>query len=159
MSYLYVCEQGANIGYEGCRFQVRYKNEMVKSVPAETLESIQIFGKIQLTTQCMEECLKRGINVVFYSSNGAYFGRLISTNHVNVARQRKQAALSSDFKLTIAKNIILSKIKNQVVILRRYSRYQETKCNNEIMRMLQASLKVGNCDTLEEIMGYEGAAA
>lgn len=93
MSYLYVCEQEAVIGCEANRFQVRYKDGMLKSVPGETLEVIEVFGKIQLTTQCMTECLKRGITVLFYSSNGAYYGRLISTNHVNVARQRSQAAL------------------------------------------------------------------
>ena len=80
MSYLYVCEQGATIGITENRFQVKYKDGMVKSIPAETLEVIEIFGKIQITTQC----LKRGVNILFYSTKGAYFGRLISTNHVNV---------------------------------------------------------------------------
>ena len=83
MSYLYVCEQGATIGITENRFQVKYKDGMVKSIPAETLEVIEIFGKIQITTQCITECLKRGVNILFYSTKGAYFGRLISTNHVN----------------------------------------------------------------------------
>lgn len=51
MSYLYVCEQGATIGITENRFQVKYKDGMVKSIPAETLEVIEIFGKIQITTQ------------------------------------------------------------------------------------------------------------
>ncbi len=159
MSYLYVSEQGAVISYEACRFRVKYKNEMVKSVPAETVETIQLFGKIQLTTQCMEECLKRGINVVFYSSNGAYFGRLVSPNHVNVARQRIQAALSNDFKMAMARNIIRAKISNQIVILRRYSRYKTVKCEEEITQMQRLARKLEGCEKVEEIMGYEGAAA
>ena len=159
MSYLYISEQGATINYEGCRFQVKYKNEMVKSVPAETLESIQIFGKIQLTTQCMEECLKRGINVVFYSSNGSYFGRLESTNHVNVKRQRIQAGLSDEFKLAMDKTIIKAKIHNQIVILRRYARYQPINCDEQIAHMQRLTHKLDMCETIEEIMGYEGAAA
>ena len=108
MSYLYVCEHGAIIGIEGNRFQVKYKDGLVKSIPTETLEMIEVFGKVQLTTQCMEECLKRGINVIFYSTNGAYFGRLISTSHVNVQRQRQQAALGENeiFKIEFSKRII-----------------------------------------------------
>ena len=86
MSYLYVCEQGATIGISENRFQVKYKDGMVKSIPAETLEVIEVFGKVQITTQCVTECLKRGVNIIFYSTYGAYFGRLISTNHVNVQR-------------------------------------------------------------------------
>ena len=64
MSYLYVCEQGAIIGYEANRFQVKYKNDLLKSVPAETLEMIEVFGNIQMTTQCMAECLKKGVSVI-----------------------------------------------------------------------------------------------
>lgn len=131
MSYLYVCEQGAVIGYEGCRFQVKYKDEMVRSIPAETLEMIQVFGKAQLTTQCIEECLQRGVSVVFYSSYGSYFGRLISPNHVNVARQRMQSALTDEFKLEFSKNIVKAKIQNQVVILRRYERYRDYDASQE----------------------------
>lgn len=159
MSYLYVCEQGAVIGYEGCRFQVKYKDDMLRSIPAETLEMIQIFGRAQLTTQCVEECLKRGISVVFYSAHGSYFGRLISTNHVNVARQRMQSALTDDFKLEFSKNIIQAKIQNQVVILRRYERYRAYDAAQEIEQMLRLCRKVPQCGTIEEIMGYEGAAA
>ena len=99
MSYLYVCEQGATIGITENRFQVKYKDGMVKSIPAETLEVIEIFGKIQITTQCITECLKRGVNILFYSTKGAYFGRLISTNHVNVQRQRLQAAETACHKI------------------------------------------------------------
>lgn len=69
MSYLYVNEQGASIGISDNRFQVKYKDGMVRSIPAETLEVIEVFGKVQLTTQCLEECLKRGVNVLFYSVN------------------------------------------------------------------------------------------
>ena len=159
MSYLYVSEQGATIGYEGCRFQVKCKDGLLKSVPVETLEMIQIFGKSQLTTQSMVECLKRGINVVFYSANGSYYGRLISTNHVNVARQRLQAAMSEAFKMTMAKQVIEAKIKNQIVILRRYARNRDINCDREIEQMQRLGLKVESCDTTEEMMGYEGAAA
>lgn len=48
MSYLYVCEQGTTIGITENRFQVKYKDGMVKSIPAETLEVIEIFGKYKL---------------------------------------------------------------------------------------------------------------
>ncbi len=159
MSYLYVCEQGATIGYEGCRFQVKYKDGLLKSIPAETLEMIQVFGKAQLTTQCMTECLKRGINVIFYSLYGAYFGRLTSTNHVNVKRQRLQAGLSEEFKMKMAKSIVRAKVKNQVVVLRRYVRNKPVNCDYEIQQMLRLGEKIENCGNVNQIMGYEGAAA
>lgn len=63
MSYLYVSEQGASIGIEANRFQVKYKDGMIKSIPAETLEMIEVFGSVQITTRCLTECLKRGVNI------------------------------------------------------------------------------------------------
>ena len=58
MSYLYVSDQGTTIGIKENRFEVRYKDERLRSIPAETLEVIEVFGKVQLTTQCIAECLK-----------------------------------------------------------------------------------------------------
>lgn len=49
MSYLYVCEQGARISFEENRFDVRYKGAVLQSIPAEMLEIIEVFGKVQIT--------------------------------------------------------------------------------------------------------------
>ncbi len=161
MSYLYVCEQGAVINITANRFEVKYKDGMIKSIPAETLEMIEIFGKVQITTPCLEACLCRGIHVVFYSTSGAYYGRLISTSHVNVQRQRKQAELgnSETYKLTFSKKIIDAKIKNQLVILRRYARRSDSEVERAIVEMQYMCSKISNAKSIEQVMGYEGNAA
>ncbi len=66
MSYVYSCEQGAVVGVEGNCLQVKYKDGMVKTLPIEPLESIELFGRIQVSTACMTECLKRGITLGFF---------------------------------------------------------------------------------------------
>ena len=55
MSYLYVSEQGASIGISENRFQVKYKDGLLKSVPAEPLEVISVFGKMQITRPCAKK--------------------------------------------------------------------------------------------------------
>lgn len=161
MSYLYICEQGAAIGISNNRFQVKYKDGMLKTIPAETLEVIEIFGNVQMTTQCIQECLKRGVNVIFYSTKGSYYGRLISTSHVNVQRQRKQSELNKnlEFSLEFSKKIISAKIRNQAVILRRYARTKARDINRSIDEMLYMEAKVKSGKSVEQIMGYEGNAA
>ncbi len=161
MSYLYVSEQGASIGVTQNRFQVKYKDGLVKSIPAETLEVIEVFGKVQITTQCMAECLKRGVNILFYSTNGAYYGRLISTSHVNVERQRLQADIEKNkgFKVEFSKKIIDAKIRNQIVILRRYARNNRKNIEKEIADMQYMDKKLECAYSIEQIMGYEGQAA
>lgn len=89
MSQLYVNEDGATMALDGNRVMVTYKDGMKHSIPIETLESITLLGRVQMTTQCTIEFLCRGIPVSYFSKGGYYFGKLHSTNHVNVARQRK----------------------------------------------------------------------
>lgn len=159
MSYVYICEQGAVVGGEGNRLQIKYKDGMVKTLPIETLESIELFGRIQVSTSCMTECLKRGVTVGFFSTTGAYYGRLSSTNHVHVERQRLQTAMSVDFCLGLSKRLVSGKISNQMVMVRRYNRYKEMNLEEDLKGMNRILEKVEQCKKIEELMGYEGAAA
>ena len=132
---------------------------MVKTLPIEPLESIELFGRIQVSTSCMTECLKRGVTVGFFSTTGAYYGRLSSTNHVHVERQRLQATLPMDFCLGLSKRLISGKISNQIVMVRRYNRYKEMNLEEDLKGMSRLLKKIEQCKKIEELMGYEGAAA
>lgn len=121
MSYLYVNEQGASISVKENRIEVSCNNSLTKSIPIETIESIQVFGNVTLTNRCINLCLTKGIDVIFYSKKGSYYGRLISTNHVNVKRQRIQAKIydNEKFRVEFSKRIVSAKIRNQITIMRR----------------------------------------
>ena len=161
MAYLYVNEQGANIGIKGGRFEVRRKDELIRSIPIETMEVIQVFGNVNVSTPCITHCLKKGISIIYYSSNGSYYGRLSSTSHVNVERQRAQAAIGSNhqFCLGLSQRIIEAKIRNQIVLLRRYARHQTHEIDQTIQKMKNMILHLHSCKTISQLMGYEGAAA
>lgn len=162
MSYLYVSDQSAVISYSANRFQVKYKDGMLKSIPAEMLEVIEVFGNVQITTQCLRECLQRGINIIYYSTKGAYFGRVISPGHVNVFRQRRQAELGKDekFCLEFSKKIIDAKIHNQIVVLRRYARNSRENIDRPVAEMKYMQQKVVEmAKSVDQLMGYEGNAA
>ena len=125
MSQLYVNESSAKIGISDGRVTVQLKDGMCKSIPVESVEGISVFGTAGISTNCMQECLSRGIDVQFFSSSGSYFGKLNSTRHVNVARQRQQARLGEDeaFCLALSKRIVKAKIHNQSVVLRMVLRF------------------------------------
>lgn len=160
MSFLYVTENGAQIAVKDRYVEVRCKDNLVRKVPIETLESISVFGKSQMTTQCTIECLQRGISVSYYSKSGSYFGRLESTGHIMVERQRKQDKLyESEFAFELGKKILFAKIKNQEVVLRRYARNKSEDITEEIKMVEIFAHKLQGCDTVERMMGYEGTAA
>lgn len=160
MSYLFVDDDGASINYDSNYMVVKNKDGMVRKLPVETVDAIYLFSSVQITSQCIVQCLTRGINISYYSKGGTYFGRLQSTNHINVSRQRAQARLeNSEFSLAIAKNIIKGKIHNQEVVLQRYVRSRNIDVGEEVTAMRQSFRKIDGCDMISEIMGYEGRAA
>ncbi len=160
MSLLFINENHATIGIEENRCFVKYADGMKKIVPIETLESITIMGHSQMTTQCVQECLKRGIAVSYFSKGGSYFGRLQSTGHINAQRQRKQSALyDSEFALDLSKAIIRAKLKNQSVVLRRYEKSGKISVSEQLKMLHICNEKIVYCKTISEVMGYEGQGA
>lgn len=160
MSYLYVNQNGATISTKDNSIVVCYKDGLTRRLPIETLEAIQIFGQVNMTTPCTVQCLKRGISVIYYSKGGSYFGRLVSSAHVNVERQRKQSSLyRTDFALGLSRNIINAKIHNQLVVMKRYARNRNVELDEEekMLKIFQA--KALQSETIEQLMGNEGSAA
>lgn len=132
----------------------------MQSIPVETLEGIVILGAVQITTQCIEECLKRGIPVSYFSKGGSYFGRLVSTGHRKPELQRKQAALyDSPFALELSKRIVEAKVRNQLVLLKRYARSAEVDIAEEEKMLKISAGKARKAKEIPELMGYEGMGA
>ena len=161
MSCLYVNESGAVISIDGGYFCVKQKNGLVRKIPKELLESITIFGNSSITTPCMQECLRRGVIVNYFSGKGAYYGRLSSTRHENGDRLKNQvfACSDPDFCLALSRKIIAAKIRNQSVLLRRYQRGQPDSAERELEQMKSLEKQLPEPQNVEEVMGLEGMAA
>lgn len=160
MSILYVNGHGAVVGIEANRCYVKYKDGLKTSIPIETLEGITILGQAEITTPCMMYCLKEGIQVAYYSKGGVYFGRLQSTGHINVGRQRKQCSLyDTEFSLILSKRIISSKLKNQYVVLRRYEKSKNMAESQHAKMIKICRNKIESAVSTPELMGYEGQGA
>lgn len=160
MSLLYVNEDGAVVGIEANRCTIKYKDGLKRSIPIESLEGVTLLGKVQVTTSCAEEFLKRGISVSYFSKGGSYFGRLQSTGHVNTVRQRMQCQLyDTDFALELGRKILSAKVKNQIVVLRRYQRSRQIDVEQEQKMMMICRDKMERGKTISELIGYEGQCA
>ena len=110
MTILYLTSQGSRMFIKENVFMVEETDGLIRSIPAETVESVIAFGRIEITSGCIQALLLRGIPVTFLSTKGAYFGRLGSTSHQNITRLRKQLKLTEDrdFSLRMAKKFILA---------------------------------------------------
>lgn len=163
MSCLYVTEQGAAIRAHSGKIVVDCRNGSERSIPEELVESIVIFGNVQMEISAQKKCLEKGITTSLLSTKGKYFGRLISTSFVNANRLKKQVYLSDDKDACIAfaQKTLSAKVHNQLVLLRRYARTSRLEMDlNIVVRQFRIyQNKILNGKSIEEIMGYEGAAA
>ena len=156
MSYLYVNEQGARIGVDGGYITVQMKNDLLRKIPSETLENISLFGNVSITTQAMQRCLKLGITINFFSSNGRYYGHLTPTARCRITRQRKQFAMTEEdnFVQAFTREILGAKIHNQKVVLKRYLTKQTPEILEAVKQIENAERKLCRCESLDEMNGY-----
>lgn len=165
MAVLYVTENGAKIGFRQGRFVVSIKDEELSSVPAECVDGISILSEAIFTSAAVKHCLSYGIDVTYLSKGGKYFGRLISTNHVNTLRQRQQAKLyHTNFAINLAKEIVTGKIHNQSIVLYRTAKSVSDENTRKMIEGIRSQMNyMGSkslfSDTLDEIRGCEGMAA
>ena len=160
MSYLYITEHGANISIKENQIIVTGGENLLYSVPIETVENINIMGRAHMTTSCTIECLKRGVGVSYHSRGGKYYGKLENIDKTNVTLQRKQALLYySDFSLKLAKRIMNAKLRNQEVLLGRYARNKRIDVSEEIFMIRNSYTRLTTARDIFAIMGYEGVAA
>ena len=138
------------------------KDDMESSIPLEQLNGLVLFGNAHVSTGTFAKLLTMGIPTTLLSNTGQFFGRLESTRHTNIMRQRQQFRLGENngFCISLAKSILSGKIHNQIVILRRYNRYRNIIGVQMIIERLQAlKLGIDRAQSLSNILGYEGNAA
>ena len=160
MRNIFIYDYGTVVSTLQNRVLVKKENWVIEDVPIETLESINIFSKAQVTTQCILECAKRGIGIVYYTLAGDYVCELISGSSTGVTRQRKQALVyDSCFSLDLGKKVISDKIKNQYALMRRKARdkYVNVSAESEVIQNIIFSVE--RCRCTDELIGYEGIAA
>lgn len=128
MSWIYVTEPGAKLAKQGGRYVISRENETICEVPSAVVEGVTLFDSIQISSSVIVDFLERNIPLIWLSSTGRFFGRLESTDHQNVLRQKEQfdALADKDFCLALAKRVVFGKVYNQRTILRNYNRRAES---------------------------------
>ncbi len=158
---LYLVEEGACLRKQHSRLVITKGTETIREVPIEKVDAVVIFSGTHLTSPCAEFLLEKGIPVTFLSARGKFFGRLESTRHVNIIRQRLQfmRAENDSFSLELAKRFIYGKIKNNQVLLRRYNRYALLpEVENTVGEMNGVLRSVESVKSREKLNGIEGYA-
>ncbi len=155
---LYVQKQGAYITKSGEELVIKYKNEILSKARIMEISNISIFGNVQITTQAIQELLKREIRVCYFSYGSWFYGITLGMEHKNVNLRINQYKIFNDIEKSIAisKNIVAGKIKNSRTLLRRNAKKDVDKGLNELKKILNLINGAGRYD---ELLGLEGDAA
>lgn len=161
MSHVYITEDGARISKRGGYFVLSRCSEVLFEVPEETLESLTLIGRVELSSGATEQLLQKGIPVTWLSKGGYFFGRLESTRHCNAVKQAKQVVLTGGpLYLSMGKSMIKAKVHNQQVLLRRYNRELERdSVRQKVEQLSRIKHKIMQAPNRSELMGNEGLAA
>lgn len=164
MTHIYLTKEGIKAGVSQGRLTVKRsdgcKEQEECGIPLSTIDSINVFGAAQLSTQLIRQCLKDGIPVGYFSEDGHYFGRISAVDSIDPERHKKQIDLTDNnqFCLAWSKQIVLAKLINSKAILQSsgdiyvFSK-QEMRGINHSAAFLESA------ESVNMVLGFEGNAA
>jgi CRISPR-associated protein Cas1 len=133
---------------------------VLQEVQLPLLEQVLIFGKSQMTTQAIRECLLRDIPIAYLSRMGYCYGRTMAIGRGYRQLGRYQQGLSGLERLLIARELVRAKIMNGRVLLMRQVRNRSIEGLDGVLRNLhylaERALAV---EDVQALVGVEGAAA
>lgn len=155
---MYVVRQGGVVGKSGDRLTVKAKQEIVADARLLDISNLSVFGNVQITAQATRELLDRTIPIFHFTYGGWLKGVTWTMGHKNVELRIAQFRAADDrlASLSLAKNVVIAKLRNSRVLLRRNHPEPPEAAFREIKRLATSAL---TADSLQTLLGIEGAAA
>ena len=132
MAAIYITEQGATLGIDHRRLEVRKDGEVVTEFPMGHVTRVVILGNVHITTPTLKRLMREGIDLTFLSMGGQYYGRITGELAPHIALRRAQYHHQADpeFVLALAQRGA-SAIKNASL----YSQAQQAAMLEERQRL------------------------
>ena len=160
MRTLYRLRPHGTAGIDGEQLVVSSGEQELDRMSLPLLDQILVLGHLQLTTQLIRACLRRGIPIAYLTSGGQCLGRLQPLEGGYRHRARRQAELPEAQRLAVARTLVAGKIANSRVVLQRFTRRggrPAVETNLRRLGQLQALTAKAPCSN--HLRGLEGAAA
>ena len=163
MPFLYVTQPGAIVRKAGERFLVEVDQHILLDCPCHKVDTMLLFGNVQITTQALAEALDHNVPVTFFTRYGRFRGKVSGGWSKNVELRLAQYKLyeNSLLGMDFARLTVRRKIANGIAVLERYDRRDGLEPSTLPARQLmQAQIEALPASaSLAEIDGHEGAAA
>jgi CRISPR-associated protein Cas1 len=157
---VYVITPGAYVGVRGGRLEVTKttdgRKEKLDSFRLLDVAQLAVFGRVQISTQALQECFAREIPVLWLSTGGWLNGFAVGQPTKYVELRRRQTAAHAQGGAGLAQHMIAGKIINSRTLLRRNTRGDATGTIDSLKRLAD---QARNADNFGTLLGIEGTAA
>jgi CRISPR-associated exonuclease Cas4/CRISPR-associated protein Cas1 len=158
---LYVQEPGARVSKSGEVLVIEAESGK-SEVPIGDVSELVLHGAVALTTPALGALLREEIPVTYASTGGWVLGHTVSTGHRNVAIRIAQyrTAFDERRRLAFARGLVVAKIKNARVFLRRNAKTGDAAERAAALAALsRLADRAAYAETEAELLGLEGEAA
>lgn len=153
---VYVTEPGSFVGVRSGRIEIVKDKQKLDSFRLMDVAQLAVFGRVQISTQALQECFARGIPVLWLSAGGWLHGFAQGQPSKYVELRRRQTAVHAQGGAGLAQRMIYGKILNSRTLLRRNARGDVSHLLAALKRLASQALSADNFSTL---LGLEGTAA
>lgn len=156
---LYVDTCGAYLRKKDGRILVTKDKVTLRDIPMNAIDQIVLIGPVNISSQLIQELLKRSIPVHFGTTYGNYLGWLNPVFNKNSLLRLAQARAVDDRQksLDLAKSFIKGKLTNMRTLVLRYNRSLKLDdLDQAVLQIRKMIEKVEMSQSKEELLGLEG---
>ena len=161
MKHLVVSNYGSFLGLDAHRLIVKQDNKR-RFYPLNRLCTVSVAKRgVSISSDLIESFSSRGIKLFFLDFRGvAHSSILGESQHGVVAIRQAQMNFCQKDTLSLAKKVIIAKIKNQRAVLNYLHKYhQQPILQSASNGLLLNATKAQNVKNIDALLGFEGASA
>lgn len=147
MNQLTISDYGTYLGKHSERVSVRYRDKERKKEEHALMDLDQIViasRGVSVSSDLIEACTERGIEISFFSFNGKPYAKLNSPSLTAtvISRREQLAAYHDERGLEIAKRFAAGKLKNQVNLVRYFGKYRKKQAPKKYDELMERIGKI-----------------
>lgn len=155
---LYLNSQGFRVGKSGEVIQVHDRDKKVTEVRMNDISQLNVFGNIQISTQAIQSLCAAEIPISYFSMGGWFYGvtQGIGIKNIFLRREQFRHADRPEFCLSLARQLVSGKIRNQRTMLLR-NHVEPPRHTLALLKEYQGDAE--RAESLPQLLGIEGNSA
>lgn len=157
---LYVQARGGKVSKSGDTLEVWVDDAKAATARIAEVSQLVLQGNVYLTAPALQELMSRDIPVTWTSHGGWFYGHTMGLGHKNVELRTAQYRASFDELAcrTLARGIVVAKIRNQRTLLRR--NWKDGELPDTLLAEFRRDIEQAeHATSLAQLLGIEGGAA